>query len=172
MSHILPRTILRSGSFVFNRRVPKAVVQDFGQEVVRALLQSPQTTNPRNRNSAFKSIRAGAIRRQFPRRQRDFILSTDLFGAYIEAQIGISGHDAPHGLWKLTLLLFGEIRRVEILPLWLDIAGQRLVGRRRPPCALASERAGVFERALCDYPVVDRCSECLQRRIRDRFGDV
>ena len=38
MSHNLPHTILRSGSFVFNRRVPRAVVQDFGQEVVRVRL--------------------------------------------------------------------------------------------------------------------------------------
>ena len=38
MSHNLPHTILRSGSFVFNRRVPKAVAQDFGQKVVRVRL--------------------------------------------------------------------------------------------------------------------------------------
>lgn len=38
MSHNLPHTILRSGSFVFNQRVPRAVVPDFGQEVVRLRL--------------------------------------------------------------------------------------------------------------------------------------
>ena len=42
MSHNLPHTILRSGSFVFNRRVPKAVVHDFGQEVVRVKLGKDQ----------------------------------------------------------------------------------------------------------------------------------
>ena len=42
MSHNLPHTILRSGSFVFNRRVPRAVVQDFGQEVVRVKLGKDQ----------------------------------------------------------------------------------------------------------------------------------
>lgn len=42
MSHNLPNTILRSGSYVFNRRVPKAVQADFGAEVVRVKLGRDQ----------------------------------------------------------------------------------------------------------------------------------
>ena len=38
MSHNLSHTIIRSGSFVFNRRVPKAIQSDFGAEVVRIRL--------------------------------------------------------------------------------------------------------------------------------------
>lgn len=34
----LPHTILRNGPFVFNRRVPEAVAQDFGPEIVRIKL--------------------------------------------------------------------------------------------------------------------------------------
>ena len=38
VSHNLPHTIIRSGSFVFNRRVPRAVQADFGCEYVRIKL--------------------------------------------------------------------------------------------------------------------------------------
>lgn len=38
MQHNMPHTILRSGSFVFNRRVPRAVQADFGAEFVRVRL--------------------------------------------------------------------------------------------------------------------------------------
>ena len=38
MPHNLPHTIIRSGSFVFNRRVPRAVQADFGCEYVRIKL--------------------------------------------------------------------------------------------------------------------------------------
>ncbi len=42
MSHNLPHIIVRNGSFVFNRRVPKAVQAGFGSQFVRAHLGQNQ----------------------------------------------------------------------------------------------------------------------------------
>ncbi|MEL6478967.1 MAG: DUF6538 domain-containing protein [Pseudomonadota bacterium] len=42
MAHKPPHTIIRNGSFVFNRRVPERVVQDFGSSAVRISLGSDE----------------------------------------------------------------------------------------------------------------------------------